>query len=60
MIFLKIEDILEMHARAIQDHGREGGIISMPLLESAVAAPRNRYLYENADIAVCAATYAYH
>src|SRR5690348_16597742 len=49
-----------MHAKAIEDHGGESGILSMPLLESALAAPRNRYLYENADVAACTATYAYH
>jgi death-on-curing protein len=29
-------------------------------LESAMASAKNRAYYENADIAICAATYAYH
>jgi death on curing protein len=29
-------------------------------LESALSAVENRAFYENADLAVCAATYAYH
>lgn len=27
---------------------------------SALAAPENRHYYENADLVICAATYAYH
>lgn len=30
------------------------------LLESALAAPENRYRYEDTDLVTCAATYAYH
>jgi len=30
------------------------------LLESALAAVENRHFYEKADLAACAATYAYH
>ncbi len=30
------------------------------LLQSALAAAQNRFFYENADLAVCAATYAFH
>jgi len=29
-------------------------------LESALAAPEQRHFYENADLAICAATYAFH
>ena len=53
-------DVLKAHARLIQETGGNVGIRDEALLESALAAAENRHIYEDADLAACAATYAYH
>ena len=53
-------DVLAVHARLIAETGGSTGIRDEGLLESALAAAENRFNYENADVAKCAATYAYH
>lgn len=53
-------DVLTAHARLIAETGGSAGIREVGLLESALAAAENRHSYENADLAACAATYAYH
>jgi len=53
-------DVLAMHARLIEETGGSAGIRDVGLLESALAAAENRRIYEDADLAECAATYAYH
>jgi death-on-curing protein len=60
MRFLSQLDILSMHARLIAETGGSAGLRNEGALESARAAPENRYRYENADIVTCAATYAFH
>jgi prophage maintenance system killer protein len=53
-------DVLRAHARLIAETGGSTGIRDVELLESALAAAENRHSYEDADLAACAATYAYH
>jgi death-on-curing protein len=53
-------DVLTAHARLIEETGGSAGIRDVGLLESALAAAENRHSYEDADLAACAATYAYH
>jgi death-on-curing protein len=53
-------DVLTTHARLIEETGGSPGIRDEDLLESAIAAAENRNSYEDADLAACAATYAYH
>ena len=53
-------DVLAIHARLVSETGGSAGIRDEALLESALAAPENRYNYEAADLVTCAATYAYH
>lgn len=60
MIFPSIFDVLAIHARLIAVTGGSEGLIDEGLLESALRAPENRLYYEKADLATCAATYAYH
>lgn len=60
MIFLAKATLLEIHARAIEEFGGAAGILDEGALESALVAAENRYHYENADVAGCAAAYAYH
>lgn len=58
--FLELDDVLEYHSWMIEKYGGSHGLRDQSALESALAAPLNRYLYEQADLSVCAATYAYH
>jgi len=58
--FLELDDVLEYHSWMIEKYGGAQGLRDQSALESALAAPMNRYLYEQADLSVCAATYAYH
>jgi death-on-curing protein len=60
MLFLHREEILAVHARALKEHGGRAGLRDEGLLDSALHAPINRQHYEGADLATCAATYAYH
>ena len=53
-------DVLAMHTRLIEETGGSAGIRDVGLLQSALAAAQNRHIYEDADLAACAATYAYH
>ena len=60
MHFLKNEDVLLFHERSLREHGGKPGLRDEGLLDSALAAPLQRHHYESADLATCAATYAYH
>ncbi len=60
MIFPCKKKVLEYHALQIEAFGGSHGLRDEGALESALMAPRNRYDYEGADLATCAATYAYH
>lgn len=53
-------DVLTAHARLIAVTGGSVGLRDEGLLESALAAAENRHGYEDADLATCTATYAYH
>lgn len=53
-------DVLTAHARLIAETGGSAGLRDEGLLESALAAVENRHGYKDADLATCAATYAYH
>lgn len=59
-IFLSTGDLLDIHTRAIAEHGGAEGLRDVGALESATMAPENRQWYEGADLAICAATYAFH
>jgi death-on-curing protein len=52
--------VLDIHARLIEEFGGSHGLRDEGALESALVAAENREYYENADLATCAATYAYH
>lgn len=60
VLFLTKNEILDLHAYALLRHGGSPGIRDIGALESAIAAPENRYFYEDADLIECAAAYAYH
>lgn len=50
--------VLAIHERLLAEHGGAGGILDEGLLDAALAAPRNRFLYEKADVFRLAAAYA--
>jgi death on curing protein len=48
-----------IHARQIAEHGSSDGIRDRGLLESALAKPRQRLIYDRCDLQALAAAYAY-
>jgi death-on-curing protein len=60
LLFPTIEEVLDLHKQAIEEFGGTHGLRDEAALESALMAAENRAYYENASLAICAATYAYH
>src|SRR5688500_3787822 len=60
MLFLRKEEVLDIHRKLLEQFGAPPGIRDEGLLDSALVAPANRQHYEKADLATCAATYAFH
>ena len=42
-----------------QQHGGHPGVLNDPMIESALARPRNRFAYAGADVFACAASYVF-
>ena len=59
-VFPKLKHVFRNHEKSIERYGGSHGLRDQGTLESALAAAKNRYVYEEADLAICAATYAYH
>ena len=60
MLFPTTEEVLNLHEQVIEEFGGAHGLQDKAAIESALMAAENRAYYENADLATCAATYAYH
>jgi death-on-curing protein len=60
MIFLRTDEVIAIHREVIERFGGSHGLRDRGLLESALAAAENRYLYENISVAIAGATYAFH
>lgn len=60
LLFLRLHEVLAIHARGIDEFGGIRGVRDAGALESALAAAENRAYYEQATLTTCAATYAYH
>ena len=60
LLFLSKQEVLDIHAKGIVEFGGSLGLRDESALESALAAAEQRHFYENADLATCAATYAFH
>ncbi|MCP9495322.1 MAG: type II toxin-antitoxin system death-on-curing family toxin [Pyrinomonadaceae bacterium MAG19_C2-C3] len=58
--FLQVSDVMILHAESIAEFGGSYGLRDEGALQSAVLAAETRHHYEDADLATCAATYAYH
>ncbi len=53
-------DVLIAHAILMEETGGRPGLVDEGALESALVAAENRHFYEGADLAACAAAYAFH
>jgi death-on-curing protein len=60
MLFPRKDEVLEIHRQLLEQFGGSPGLRDEGLLDSALIAAANRQHYEGADLATCAATYAYH
>jgi death-on-curing protein len=60
MLFLRQAEIIEIQKKLIEEFGGTHGLRDEGALESALTAVYHRAYYENAEISICAATYAYH
>jgi death-on-curing protein len=57
--WLELEIMLDIHAEQLALFGGASGIRDMPLLESALARPINKYNYGDGDLASLASAYAF-
>ncbi len=60
MLFPHKDEVLEIHRKLLEQFGGLPGLRDEGLLDSALLAAANRQHYEGADLATCAATYAFH
>ena len=60
LLFLRLHEVLAIHARGIEEFGGLLGVRDAGALEAALTAAENRAYYEQATLSTCAATYAYH
>lgn len=60
IFFPAYEEVLLIHSEIIRETGGSDGLRDAGALESALQAAENRLFYETDDLAVLAATYAYH
>ena len=58
-IWLSRSVVLAFHGRLLAEHGGDRGIRDEGLLESALAAPVNKFNYGENDVIALAATYAH-
>lgn len=57
--WLSVREVLITHERQLAKFGGGAGLRDLSGLESAVARPRNKSLYEQADLMTLAAAYAF-
>lgn len=60
MLFPRKGEVLVIHRQLLERFGGLVGIRDEGALDSALLAAANRQHYEGADLAICAATYAFH
>lgn len=58
-LWLRKELVLALHRRLLVEHGGAEGLRDEGLLESALARPRQRHSYDEADLVTLAATYGF-
>jgi death-on-curing protein len=60
LIFLRKDEVLGIHDRALEEFGGLPGLRDESGFESALIAAENRFHYEGLGLARCAATYLFH
>jgi death-on-curing protein len=62
IVFLSLQDVLEIHADQLKRHGGREGFVDKNVVESAVAQPQARMFgeYLHPDIPMMAAAYLFH
>jgi death on curing protein len=60
LIFLTLEEVLQIHTRSLAEHGGSEGIRERGLVESALASAKNTFHYGHGDIFDVAASYVFH
>lgn len=58
--FLTLDEVLQIHARSLAEHGGMAGTRDPGLVESALASAKNTFLYGHGDLFDVAASYAFH
>ncbi len=58
-VWILEQTVHALHNRQLAEHGGGEGIRDRGLLDSALAAPKNKFHYEKADIPELAASYAF-
>lgn len=59
-VFLSLQQVDDLHDRALEAYGGSAGIRDGGLLASAVNQPQNDYFYGGADLCGIAAAYCFH
>ena len=59
-VFLELDEVLQIHARSLAEHGGTEGIRDRGLVESALASAKNALYYGHGDLFDVAASYAFH
>lgn len=61
-LFLSVDEVLQIHAFQIEEHGGSNALLSIERLESAIAQPCQQFggAYLHTDLAEMAAAYLYH
>lgn len=58
--FLTLDEVRQIHARSLAEHGGMDGTRDPGLVESALASARNTFHYGRGDLFDVAASYAFH
>ncbi len=58
-IWVSKSAVLAFHERLVAEHGGAAGLRDEPLLDAALARPRNQFAYGRADLFMLAAAYAF-
>jgi death-on-curing protein len=59
-VFLRLDEVLQIHARSLAEHGGSEGTRDTGLVESALASALNMMHYGQGDLYDVAAGYAFH
>ena len=58
--FLSLDEVLQIHARSLAEHGGIEGIRDAGLIDSALASAKNAFYYGQGDLFEVAGAYAFH